>query len=44
MGKTGKGENRCRPPVMESVSHRNKKQRIKNMVNDIVIALKWERW
>ena len=39
-----KERERYRPPVMKGVSHRNKKQSIRNAVNDIVITMGWDSW
>ena len=39
MGKMGEGERVYRLPVMERISHGNKRHSIRNVVNGVVIAL-----
>ena len=39
-----KGSGRYRLPVMEQISHRNKRHSISNIVNDTAIVLYGDRW
>ena len=37
-------EIKCKPPLIKTISHKDAINNIRNMVNDTVLTLCWDKW